>query len=368
LNRATADGRVLLDVRPLQGPSATRGLGSYVKGLLGGLLAEGFGDRLELLVDGGRPAPEIANGLPQHAVRRRWHGRLRSYEEAAMLGADLDRIQPAIYHAVDLNLPRRAPCPVVVTLHDLIPWAYGGRRMLGERFRYWLGKRLLRSAEAVIAVSQSSADDAVRIARVPPDRIKVVREGLEPAFHPREDAERVIAERWGLKRPYLVFVGALDARKDPAGLLRAWRVAREAGADAELVLAGAGGPQAPREMTGAKRLGYLGTDELAELLSCAACLLFPSRYEGFGLPVLEAMGCGCPVVAYRNSSLPEVVGDAAILVPDGDSDALGKAAAAVVLDVERAERLRTAGLRRARRFDWRQTARQTILLYRNLLR
>jgi glycosyltransferase involved in cell wall biosynthesis len=241
--------------------------------------------------------------------------------------------------------------------------------MLGERFRYWTGKRLLSRAEMVLAVSQSAADDAMRFARVRSDRIRVVPEGVDGAFHPLGAQARArVGARYGLEKPYLLFIGALDARKDPRGLLRAWRRARAEGADVELVLAGGLGPQAPRRMTGARQLGYLGVDELAELLSAASCLVFSSRYEGFGLPILEAMACGCPVVAYANSSIPEVVGDAALLVPDGHAGQLGKAAARVVLDPGLAATLSKAGLRRAKRFDWGRTARATIAAYRALLR
>ena len=110
-------------------------------------------------------------------------------------------------------------------------------------------------------------------------------------------------------------------------------------------------------------LGYLDLPTLVDLYNAATCLVFPSRYEGFGLTLLEAMGCGCPVVTYRNSSLPEVAGDAVVLVADGDADALGRAAADVALHPEVSARLRRAGLNRARRFTWRKTARATIAAY-----
>jgi glycosyltransferase involved in cell wall biosynthesis len=195
------------------------------------------------------------------------------------------------------------------------------------------------------------------------ERLVVVPEGLAPGFRPAEGAAERVAERLGLRRPYLLFVGALDVRKDPGALLRAWEVAVEAGADVDLVLTGGAGRQAPASMGAAHRLGYLELPALVDVYSAAACLVFPSRYEGFGLPLLEAMGCGCPVVAYRNSSLPEVAGDAAVLVPDGDAEALGRAAAEVVLRPDHAAALRRAGLARARAYSWRKTARATIAVY-----
>ena len=168
-----------------------------------------------------------------------------------------------------------------------------------------------------------------------------------------------------MEKPYLLFVGALDARKDPASLLRAWAVARETHPELQLMLAGDPGPQAPRRMPGAYLLGRIDDDGLAELYSAAACLPFPSRYEGFGLPCLEAMACGCPVAAFSNSSLPEVVDDAGMLVPDGDADALGRAAAEMI---RAPERWRQAGLRRARQFSWAKTAREVISAYEAVLR
>jgi glycosyltransferase involved in cell wall biosynthesis len=351
-------------MRPLQGRSAGRGVGSYARGLLGGLIAEGFDSRLTLLLDAGLDEPSLPPGRYQLAgSRRRYHGQLAAYEDAVALRMDLERIRPSLYHAIDLRLPGRAPCPLVVTLHDLIPWAWGGPRMTGERLRFWVGRRLLKRAGAVIAVSQSTAADAARFGGVDPQRVRVVHEAPGEAFKPSAGAHDRVKQRWGVEAGYLLFVGALDARKDPSSLLRAWTAARQLSPDLQLVVAGDRGRQAPSTMPGARLLGRVDDAELADLYTAAGCLIFPSRYEGFGLPCLEAMACGCPVAAFRNSSLPEVVDDAGELVADGDAEALGRAAADMSADPER---WRRAGLERAKSFSWRKAARQTIAVYESL--
>ena len=364
----TAAGRVLLDVRPLQGRDRVRGIGTYVRGLLAGLTEEGFDNQLGLLVDGREPLPELPRGdFVAFAVRPRYRGRAAPLEEAVTMPRKLDRIRPGVYHATSLALPARSAIPTVVTLHDLIPWALGGSALRGERLRWWLGRRLLRQADVVIAVSRQTADDARRLAGVDPATVTVIPEAAAAVFAPREEAAERVRARFGLEAPYLLYAGALDARKDPAGLLRAWEVVRGEGLDVPLVLTGDPGPQAPRELGAARRVGQVGVEDLADLYSAAACLLYPSRYEGFGLPPLEAMACGCPVVTYRNSSLPEVLDEAAVFVDDGDAAALGRAAAALVRDPARAARLRRGGLVRARSYSWRRTARQTIRVYEQLL-
>jgi glycosyltransferase involved in cell wall biosynthesis len=358
--------KVLVDMRPLQGPSAGRGVGSYARGLLGGLIAEGFDSRLTLLLDAGLEEPPLPPGTYELAgSRRRYRGQLAAYEEAVAMGADLERIRPDLYHAIDLRLPGRSPCPLAVTLHDLIPWAWGGPHMRGERLRFWPGKRLLKRADAVLAVSECTADDAVRLAGVDPRRMRVVPEAADEIFQPSAGARDRVKQRWDLDAGYLLFVGALDARKDPAALLQAWSATRQSRSQLQLVVAGTPGKQAPAAMPGAKMVGRVEDTELADLYTAAGCFVFPSRYEGFGLPCLEAMACGCPVAAFRNSSLPEVVGDAGELVDDGDADALGQAAARMIGE---RDRWRLAGLERAKAFSWRKTARLTIALYESVLR
>ena len=356
---------VLLDARPLQGPDAVRGIGTYAAGLLGGLVSIGFDSNLTLLLDAGLPDPPLPKGAYRAVhTRRRYRGRLAAYEEAAVAAQDVLRLKPDLYHATTLRLPGRLTCRLAVTLHDLIPWAWGGPRMRGERLRYWIGKRLLKQADVVLAVSQATAADAGRLAGVDDRRVRVVYEAADPVFSPQADAAPRVRELWGIEPGYLLFVGALDARKDPRGLLTAWSVVRRSKPGVGLVVAGEPGRQAPSTMPGARMLGRVENRQLADLYSAAGCLVFSSRYEGFGLPCVEAMACGCPVVAYRNSSVPEVVGDAGILVEDGDAEALGAAALTALGDPEP---WRRAGLRRARRFSWDKAARETVAAYESVI-
>src|SRR5438093_10946220 len=197
---------VLLDVRPLQGPSGKRGVGSYATGLLKGLIEQGFDSQLPRRLDARRPEPELPPGRYRSAAsRRRYRGNFSAYEEAVALGADLARLRPDVYHAIDLRLPGRSPCALVVTLHDLIPWAFGGSRMWGERLRYWLGRRLLRRADLVLAVSQSTADDAVRFGGVDKKRLRVVPEAVDDVFKPSDGASNCVAYWFGLESGQLVF-------------------------------------------------------------------------------------------------------------------------------------------------------------------
>jgi len=353
-------------MRPLQGPSAARGVGSYARGLLQGLIGAGFDSHLTLLLDSAFDAPALPVGAYRVVgCRRRSHGQLAAYEDAVALTNDIQRVGPDVYHAIDFHLPGRSPCPLVVTLHDLIPWAWGGARMRGERLRYGLFRRLLPRADLVIGVSNATAADAFRLRVASRQRLRVIPEGVDPVFVPRHGAAARVKAKWRVDGRYLLFVGALDARKDPHALLRAWTAARVEHPDLMLLIAGIPGRQAPPSMAGAVQLGRVVDEELADLYSAASCLVFPSRYEGFGLPCLEAMACGCPVAAFRNSSIPELVDDAGVLVADGDGEALGTAAAQVI---DQAERWRRAGLQRARMFSWDRAARDTISAYQSVLR
>jgi glycosyltransferase involved in cell wall biosynthesis len=222
--------------------------------------------------------------------------------------------------------------------------------------------RSARRADRVLAVSERTRDDLVERYRVPAEKVVVTPNGVDPIFHPNGDAPN--------RAPYALFVGGIQPRKDP---LTAVEALGRLDGDLALVVAGAekrGGDElrsAVRRLGLEQRVelaGHVGREELAGLYRGATCLVFPSRYEGFGLPVLEAMASGTPVVAAATGAVPEVAGDAAVLVEPGDPDAL---AAGIEQALANRERLVAAGLVRARAFTWAETARRTLMTYRELL-
>jgi glycosyltransferase involved in cell wall biosynthesis len=366
---------VLVDGRPLQGDSAARGIGTYLRGLLAGMAEIGFTPQLSLLLlGGGRGLPEASGlGLPIAARIPRLEHRAQVLADPVLVAAALRRARPRLYHAVEYGLPWRSRVPVVVTAHDLTPFVVPGYAWKSRLLRQ-PQMRLLHRAGAVIAPSRATADDCTRVAGVAPERIHVVPHGLGPAFRPAP-AERVaeVRRRYGLGGDYLLGVGTFEPHKGLAHLVGAARRVRR-DREIDLVVAGSQGAFAPAVRARlaplgrhAHDLGFVPTADLVALYSGAAAFVFPSAREGFGLPLLEAMGCGCVAVAFATSSLPEVAGDAAILVPEGDTAALASAVARVLGDAREAGRRRQAGLEQAARFTWAEAARRTVAVYQELL-
>ena len=274
--------------------------------------------------------------------------RTRSQELRMSVGVPrlLRRLRPALTHFVH-SLPLRCPSPAVLTVQDLSwerdPSVFGFWDLL--TFKIFV-RRSVRRARHVFAISERTKRDLVELYRTPAAKITVTPLAPDPAFRPAQEHDS-----------FLLFVSAIEPRKQPlAAIDAANAVGRKLvvvgpSKDADLV--------AELTRRGADVRGYVPKDELVRLYQSAACLVFPSRYEGFGLPVVEAMACGTPVVAAPEPALEEVAGDAAIFTDD-----LAEGVRRALAD---RERLSAAGLERAKAFSWRETARLTAEVYRRML-
>ena len=285
------------------------------------------------------PAGVEAIGLP---------ARSQEFRMAWSLPRLLRRLRPAVahfQHALPIGYGGRS----VLTVHDLS--FERDPRLMGPLDRLTFRvvvPRSVRRADHVLVVSERTRHDVLELYGVPATKVTVTRNGVDPAFSPG-----------GAREPYLLFVGAIQARKDPLAALDA---ADELGLP--LVVAGPEKDQAiARAMRerGADLRGYVEKDELARLYRSAAALVFPSRYEGFGLPILEAMACGTPVVLSGDEAMREVAGDAAVYARGGEL------AAAVRHALAESAHFEAAGIARAALFSWEATARQTAEVYRELI-
>jgi glycosyltransferase involved in cell wall biosynthesis len=279
----------------------------------------------------------------------------------------LRRLRPALVH-FQHALPLGLSCPAVVTIHDL-SFEHDRSSMGGVDRRIFklVVPRAARRARRVIAVSERTKRDLVAQYGLEPERIAVTPHGVDPAFGPGTGTNGLDRSAAGQSPParakgvgdYLLYVGAIQARKNPV----AAAVAAEAVGLPLVVVGPEREPGVARELErrGATLRGYVEKDELARLYRGAACLVLPSRYEGFGLPVLEAMACGTPVVAGVDPALREVAGEAAIYSEPNDlADAIRRA-------LEDRDSLVRAGLERARLFTWDETVRRTLAVYREAL-
>ncbi|HEX5505005.1 MAG TPA: glycosyltransferase family 1 protein [Thermomicrobiales bacterium] len=284
-----------------------------------------------------------------------------------------------VLHAPDFVAPPARRARTCVTIHDLtfltVP------RYAHPQLRAYLEAtvpRSLRRADHVFADSEATRDDLLNLLGVPPEKVSVVYVGADPRFRPLDADERVevrprLAAAGVPDGPYLLAVSTLEPRKNYEGLLRAFAALRGRGLPHRLVIAGKRGwLEGPIFAAVADlRLGdavtfldFFPDALLPALYACADLFLLPSFYEGFGIPLLEALGCGTPAVVSDRPSLPEIAGGAARLVAPDDTEALVEAAWALLRDADARATLRARGLARARAFDWRMSAARVLARYR----
>ena len=276
------------------------------------------------------------------------------------------------------RMPWPKPCATVATIHDLAPFRvpkkYDWKRMIYGRV---VAKRLAQRQDALVAISHNTARDIETFFRIPKDRISVVYNGVEHDRFcpgPREPALELAAGRYGLTRPFFLYVARLEhPGKNHVRLISAFEEFKAA-THSDWLLAFAGskwhGAEAIETAIRAspfaadiRPLGFVPDTQLPELYRAADVFLYPSLYEGFGMPPLEAMACGCPVIASTRGSLGEVLGDAAAVVDPEDIHTMARQLYLLAMDPGIRNRFRAAGLAQARKFDWRQTATGTLNVY-----
>jgi glycosyltransferase involved in cell wall biosynthesis len=270
------------------------------------------------------------------------------------------------------------PCPLVATIHDLAPFRvpkkYSASRMFYGRV---VARRLAQRQDAIIAISENTAHDVRQFFDVPLENLHVIHNGLEHGrFFPgsREQAQAEMAERHQLRQPFFLYVARLEhPGKNHVRLISAFNQFKSATrSDWQLVFGGSDWHGADAIHAAARQspfasdirfLGFVSDEDLPNLYRAADVFVYPSLYEGFGMPPIEAMACGCPVICSTSGSLGEVVGDAAAIVDPQDVNSIANQLGLLANDTNLRECLRQAGFARAKQFDWNRTARETLSLY-----
>jgi glycosyltransferase involved in cell wall biosynthesis len=300
------------------------------------------------------------------------HHRLERYS----LNVELMRLGLDVLHSPDFIPPHRPSCKSVITVHDLAFLLYP-HFLTKESARYYGHiDQAVRWTDHIIAVSESTKRDTIQHLGVPKDKITVVYEAANPIFGPvdRDEARREVRNRHGVDGPFVLFVSTIEPRKNVPTLLRAiWHLRESYKADVRLVVAGGKGWLFEDAFAVVEELelddtvhfvGRVSSEDLLYLYNAAEMLAHPAFYEGFGLPPLEAMVCGLPVIVSNVASLPEVVGDAGLLIDPHDVDELTVALWRVLSDSGLREEMQEKGLRQASRFSWERAARETLDIYR----
>jgi glycosyltransferase involved in cell wall biosynthesis len=351
------------------------GVGYYTEHLLQHLAQEVEATGDELIVVSNQPI-DTATPLPRHVrVYQRRHFPLRIAWMQLFAARVLDEVRADVAHFTNGMVPLGCGAARVVTIHDmsltLFPQCHPLRRLIINRPLLNVAARV---ADAIVTVSHSARRDLLRLHGVAPERVTVVHEAAGPGFEPIADRSRLarIRMRYALPERFVLYVGAIEPRKNLPRLMDAFAAARARGMPHELVCVGPYG-WSSRDLyeqidrLGLRRVvhftGYVPVEDLPVIYNLGELFVFPSLYEGFGLPVVEAMACGTPVITANTSSLEEIAGGAAETVDPHDTDALSAAMTVVAGDGERRRDLSARGLARAREFSWSRTARQMLGLY-----
>ena len=363
--------RIAIDVRKLH----DFGIGTYIRNLLRYLAQLDHTSEYVLICrpDDRAPIAAMAPNFTPLVDRSKPY----SISEQFTIPARLIRHPVDLFHAPHYVLPPLVPGPAIVTIHDCIHLMFP--QYLPNRLAYAYAKASLwaaaHRAARVLTVSETSKADIVRYCGIAGDRVTVIYNAIDERFLQEPSKQEVsdTRERYQLDGPFVLYVGNIKPHKNLERLIEAFHLVRREGFERlKLLIIGDQISKYPRLRRAVDRyklhkhvrfLGFVSTDTLASLYRLATVFAFPSLYEGFGLPPLEAMASGTPVVASNTSSLPEVLGDAAVLVDPYSSAAIAAGLTRVLSDADLRARLRELGLERARTFSWEDSVRKVKAVY-----
>lgn len=366
--------KIAFDLRRVKNP----GIGRYMKCLVEAILAQAREHEYLLIL------PPDAPGIVRTSGSRieELVSPLKYYSVGEQIG--LPRILRShkvdLLHSPHFNVPLASPCPVVATFHDVIYLACKEDlpSRLGRVYYRAMMEAAVRRADAIITVSEFSRSEIVRFLPAGSTKVEVIHSGIDPGFTRVDDvkqAQQALASR-GTAGQYILYTGIYKPRKNHAGLLRAFQHFLRLGAQAQLVIAGpmAEGERELRRLAAELGIashvvftGFVDDADLCTLYSAARVYACPSLYEGFGFSVLEAMACGAPVVCSRETSLPEVAGEAALYADASNPEAFSAAMYRVFTDPALREQLVDAGTRNLKRFSWADAAERTLRVYEQVL-
>jgi glycosyltransferase involved in cell wall biosynthesis len=375
-------GKIALDARRL-GARTLGGIGHYVSELASRLPA--LAPEFEFLLLTDRTLTRVPDGCRQVVLGRAYPEGGAGVKLYSPLWMNLEvarfirREGLSLFHGANYALPVSGDCRFVATVHDLafirVPKTFSLIHRTYLRSQVALS---VRRADHIAVVSRAVRDDLIRLTGVDPRRVTVIHNGVDECYSVCNDQSYLAGVRSRLNLPerYLLYVGAIEAKKNIEALLMAGAPLVHEGLVDAIVLAGADGRRADDirnlaselRLTGkAVFLGRVAQEAMPGLYGMARAFVFPSWFEGFGLPILESMACGTPVVASNSSSLPEVAGDAAILFPPAAPDVLGRELRRVLTDPSLRANLVDRGLARAAGFSWAASAARHLDLYRAVL-
>jgi len=358
------------------------GIGVYVRGLLNGLAKIDKINNYYIIINKNKKENfvPIQDNFHKIYTRVTYSDYLRrDFWEQAYLPLKLPKAKIDIYHGPNFTLPLFSRAKKIVTIYDMTlfitPEAY--KRL--SRFRVqWLLKLSAKKANKIIAGSENTKRDIIEILKLPNEKIKVIYIGIDDIYRPIADKYKLgnIKNKYKIDSKFILHVGSLQARKNIPRLIEAYsKLPMELLAKYQLVIAGKRSWKVEEILAKVKQLGlndkvvftgFVDDNDLPLLMNAANLLVFPSLYEGFGIPPLEAMACETPVVASNTSSIPEVVGDAALLFDPYNIKEMTKAINRALTDVKLRNKLRKRGFERIKQFSWEKAARETLQVYKEV--